>query len=108
MEKHTVLIVDDDEGIRTQMKWALTQEYDVLMAEDRASALDLLTKAKPCVVTLDLGLPPVPGGTDEGYQALSEMLQIDPSLKVLVITGQHDKQNGMEAIGQGAFDFFPK
>jgi two-component system NtrC family response regulator len=108
MEKHTVLIVDDDEGIRTQMKWALNQEYEVLMAEDRASALDLLTRAKPCVVTLDLGLPPVPGGTDEGFQALSEMLQIDPSLKVLVITGQHDKQNGMEAIGQGAFDFFPK
>lgn len=108
MEKPTVLIVDDDDGVRTQMKWALNPHYNVLLAEDRTSALELLNKAKPCVVTLDLGLPPLPADTSEGFLTLSEMLQVDPSLKVLVVTGQDDKENGMEAIGQGAYDFFAK
>ncbi len=46
--------------------------------------------------------------TREGFLALADLLQLDPLLKVLVITGQGEKENGMEAIGQGAFDFFSK
>src|SRR5262245_3138432 len=108
MEKPRILIVDDDDELRSQMRWALNSKYDVLMAEDRNSALDVVKKEKPGVVTLDLGLPPSPGDTREGFLALSEMLQFDPLLKVLVITGQGEKENGMEAIGQGAYDFLPK
>jgi two-component system NtrC family response regulator len=107
MEKPRVLIVDDDDDVRTQMKWALNENYDVLLAEDRAGALKLLG-SKPHVVTLDLGLPPFPGDTREGFLALSDLLQFDPLIKVLVITGQGEKENGIEAIGQGAFDFFSK
>jgi len=107
-DKHKILIVDDDDDVRTQMKWALNQEYDILLAEDRASALRLMTQEQPSAVTLDLGLPPSPGDTREGFMALSEMLQLDPLLKVIVITGQDEKQNGIEAIGQGALDFFCK
>jgi len=108
MEKPRILIVDDDDELRSQMRWALNSKYDVLMAEDRNSALDVVRKERPGVVTLDLGLPPSPGDTREGFLALSEMLQCDPLLKVLVITGQGEKENGMEAIGQGAYDFLPK
>src|SRR5438094_9528477 len=108
MDKPKVLIIDDDDDVRSQMKWALTQHYDVLLAEDRPSALQLLKKNKPDVVTLDLGLPPSPGDTREGFLALADMLQADPLLKVLVITGQGEKNNGMEAIGQGAYDLFCK
>ena len=58
MDKPRILIVDDDDEVRTQMKWALTERYDILLAEDRPSALKLLTQDRPNVVTLDLGLPP--------------------------------------------------
>jgi len=108
MEKTRILIVDDDDEVRTQMKWALNSHYDVLLAEDRQAGLELLKRDKPGVVTLDLGLPPSPGDTREGFLALTDMLQVDPLLKILVVTGQDEKENGMEAIGLGAYDFFCK
>jgi two-component system NtrC family response regulator len=108
MDRPRVLIVDDDDEVRTQMKWALNSQYEVSLAEDRPTALALLSKQRPNVVTLDLGLPPSPGDTTEGFLALADMLQLDPLLKVLVITGQNERKNGIEAIGQGAYDFFSK
>ena len=72
--KMKLLIVDDDESILTQMKWALARDYTVVLAEDRHSALEAVRKEHPAVVTLDLGLPPHPGGIEEGLQALAEML----------------------------------
>jgi two-component system NtrC family response regulator len=108
MVRPKILIVDDDDELRTQMRWALNSRYDIFLAENREGAMDILKREKPGVVTLDLGLPPSPGDTREGFLALSEMLQVDPLLKILVITGQGEKENGMEAIGQGAYDFLPK
>jgi two-component system NtrC family response regulator len=108
MDRPRILIVDDDDEVRAQMRWALNSRYDVLLAEDRGSALDVLKRESPGVVTLDLGLPPSPGDTREGFLALSEMLQLNPLVKVLVITGQSEKENGLEAIGQGAYDFLAK
>jgi two-component system NtrC family response regulator len=108
MDKPGILIIDDDDEVRTQMKWALRQQYDVLLAEDRQSALKQLKEHRPAVVTLDLGLPPSPGDTREGFAALADLLHSDPSLKVIVITGQGEKSNGVQAIAQGAYDFFCK
>src|SRR6266699_5636417 len=108
MEKPTILIVEDDDEVRSQMRWALAQQYDVLLAEDRPSALQILKQHRPAVVTLDLGLPPSPGDTREGFLTLADLLQSDPSLKIVVITGQDEKENGIQAIGQGAHDFFCK
>src|SRR5215831_15645898 len=108
MDKPTILIVEDDDEVRTQMKWALAQQYDVLLAEDRQSALETMRQHKPAVVTLDLGLPPSRGDTREGFSALADLLPSDPALKIIVITGQDEKGNGMHAIGQGAYDFFCK
>jgi two-component system NtrC family response regulator len=108
MDKPRILIIDDDDEVRTQMKWALRQQYDVLLAEDRQGALKQLKEHRPAVVTLDLGLPPSPGDTREGFAALADLLHSDPSLKVIVITGQGEKSNGVQAIAQGAYDFFCK
>jgi two-component system NtrC family response regulator len=69
-----LLIVDDEEDIRTQMKWALAQEYTVGLAEDRRSAMEVVEREKPVVVTLDLGLPPRPADAEEGFATLSEIL----------------------------------
>ena len=108
VEKQKLLIIEDDEFVRNQMKWALSDQHDVQLAEDRKTALALLKEHRPPVVTLDLGLPPSPGDTTEGFLTLSEMIQADPLVKVIVITGQGEQQNALEAIGIGAFDFFCK
>src|ERR1035438_4526703 len=103
-----LLIVDDDEEIRTQMKWALAADYDVALAEDRASALEMFRTLQPMVVLLDLGLPPNPNNPEEGLAILSELLGINPLVKVVIASGQSEKANALRAIGSGAYDFLTK
>jgi len=103
-----LLIVDDDEEIRTQMKWALAKDYDVSLAEDRPTALETFRTAQPSVVLLDLGLPPNPGNPEEGLLALSELLALDRLVKVVIVSGQGERENAMRAIGAGAYDFLSK
>jgi two-component system NtrC family response regulator len=106
--KPKLLIVDDDEVIRTSMKWALEPDYDLLLAVDRPSALEHFRAARPPVVLLDLGLPPHAGDPDEGLAALSELLAIERLAKVVIISGQGEKENVLRAIGAGAYDFLTK
>lgn len=108
MKKTGLLLVEDDEDIRTQMKWALASDYEVLTAGDRASALATFTSARPLVTLLDLGLPPRPNEPDEGLAALSAILAIDPLAKVIIVSGQGEKQNALRAVGAGAYDFLCK
>jgi len=103
-----LLIVDDDEEIRTQMKWALAKDYEILLAENRASALETFRSARPSVVLLDLGLPPQPGNPEEGLAALSELLEVNRWAKIIIVTGQSEKQVALRAIGMGATDFLCK
>jgi two-component system NtrC family response regulator len=107
-DKPKLLVVEDDSSIATQMKWALAQDYEVLLAEDRSGALEVFVKQRPIVVTLDLGLPPHPGEAKEGFLALAEILSEDSMAKVIVITGQGEKGHALKAIGEGAYDFFCK
>ncbi len=106
--KPALLIVDDDEEIRSQMKWALAQSYEVTLAEDRATAVDAFTRLRPLVVLLDLGLPPAPGEPTEGLATLAELRALDPLVKIVIVSGQSEKQNALRAIGEGAYDFLPK
>ena len=108
MAKTRLLIVDDDEDICTQMKWALGDGYELLMAGDRAGALAAFTADRPTVTLLDLGLPPRPNGPEEGLAVLSAVLALDPLAKVIVVSGQGDKQNALRAVGAGAYDFLCK
>jgi len=103
-----LLIVDDDEEIRTQMKWGLSQDYDVVLAEDRSGALAAFRESQPQVVLLDLGLPPHPGSPEEGLAALSEILSQNRFTKIIIISGQGEKANALQAVGTGAYDFLAK
>jgi len=107
MEKNKLLIVEDDEDVRKQMKWALANDYSVLMAEDRPSAMEIVRKESPEVITLDLGLPPHPAEASEGFAALSNILETTRS-KVIVITGRAEKEYALKAISLGAYDYFSK
>jgi two-component system NtrC family response regulator len=106
--KPKLLIVDDDDEIRTQMKWALSSEYDICAAADRASALETFRTHQPAVALLDLGLPPRPGTPEEGLATLSDLLAADVACKVVIISGQGDKEVALQAIGSGAYDFLVK
>ena len=108
MTKTRLLIVEDDEDISTQMKWALAADYEVLMAGDRAGAVTAFTANSPTVTMLDLGLPPRPNEPEEGLALLSELLTLDSTAKVIVVSGQGDKQNALRAVGAGAYDFLCK
>jgi two-component system, NtrC family, response regulator len=106
--KPRILIVDDDEAIRTQMKWALNEHYEVHFAEDRKAAVEAFEVNLPAATLLDLGLPPRPNECDEGMTVLSDILAIDNTAKVIIISGQSEKQNAIEAVGAGAYDFLCK
>jgi two-component system, NtrC family, response regulator len=106
--KTRVLIVDDDEDISAQMKWALADGYEVFTAGDRSGALAAFSEHRPAATLLDLGLPPRPNEPEEGFAALAGILALEPLAKVIVVTGQGDKQNALRAVGAGAYDFLSK
>lgn len=105
--RRTLLIVEDDPALQKQMRWAF-DAFDTVVADDRESAIAQLRRHEPAVVTMDLGLPPAPDSVDEGLRLLGEMLDLAPNTKVIVLTGQHDRDNAVRAVGMGAYDFFAK
>jgi putative PEP-CTERM system response regulator len=102
-----LLIVEDDEGLQRQLRWAY-DNYDVIVAGDRASAIDMLRQHEPDVVTLDLGLPPDPDGVEEGFATLREILRLKPDTKVIVASGHGERTSALRAISSGAYDFYAK
>lgn len=105
---HKILIVDDDDALRRQMKWALQDGYAVLEAGDRQEAVRVFSAERPRVVLLDLGLPPRANDTSEGMKTLADLLELSPQTKVIIVTGQSEKEHALEAIGNGAYDFLTK
>jgi two-component system, NtrC family, response regulator len=103
-----LLLVDDDDEIRDQMKWALASDYEIFEAADRAGALTHVRQIRPPVILLDLGLPPDVDGASEGLAILRESLNMNPLAKVIVITGNSDRAKAMTAIESGAYDFIEK
>jgi two-component system NtrC family response regulator len=102
-----LLIVEDDEGLQRQLKWAY-DGYRVVAAGNRAEAIEALRLHEPKVVTLDLGLPPDPDGVEEGFATLREILRLKPDTKVIVATGHGARESALKAIALGAYDFYKK
>ena len=102
-----LLVVEDDLGLQKQLQWCFEQ-YDVLLARDRESALDQIGRHSPPVVTLDLGLPPDANGSQEGFATLEQILSFAPDTKVIIVTGNNDRDNAVRAVGMGAYDFYYK
>ena len=102
-----LLLVEDDPGLRSQLRWAL-DGFEVHLAEDRDNAIRIFEEVQPPVVVLDLGLPPDPNGASEGLATLEEILSCRPNTKVIVSSGNEERVNAVEAIRIGAYDFYPK
>lgn len=105
--KPKLLIVEDDEGLQAQLKWAY-EDFDVVIAGTREAALTALRSDEPAVVTLDLGLPPDPDGTSEGFAVLEAIMALKPDTKVIVASGHGARESALRAIEQGAYDFYQK
>jgi two-component system, NtrC family, response regulator len=108
MAVEKLLIVDDNPEIRQQLKWGLNSDFHVLMAADGKEALATFRAESPRVVVLDLGLPPHADSSVEGFRCLEEMLQIRPSAKIIMLTGNNERENALRAMRLGAFDFYAK
>jgi two-component system, NtrC family, response regulator len=106
MEK--IVIVEDNQEIRSQLSWGLASEYEVFVASNRVEALTLIKKHAPKVITLDLGLPPDETGCEEGFRCLEEILCRIPTAKVIMITGNGERENALRAVQNGAYDYYSK
>ncbi|HXS31868.1 MAG TPA: response regulator, partial [Steroidobacteraceae bacterium] len=102
-----LLIVEDDAALRSQLKWSF-EGFELFFAENRQQAIAALRQHEPQVVLQDLGLPPDAEGTAEGFATLSEILELAPATKVIVVTGNNDRDNAVRAVSLGAYDFYQK
>ncbi len=106
-DKKSLLVIEDDPGLQRQLRWSF-DSYEVLVAGDRESALALVRRHEPAVITMDLGLPPDPDGASEGLATLEQILELATDAKVIVLTGNRDHGNALKAIAAGAYDFHQK
>jgi DNA-binding NtrC family response regulator len=106
MEK--ILVVEDVQSVRDQLKWGLGSDYVILQGGDRQQAMELFLNHAPKVVTLDLGLPPDPEGTSVGFSCLESMMESRPWTKVVVVTGKDDRETTKRALSCGAYDYCHK
>ena len=106
--KRRLLVVEDDAGLQRQMRWCFDDDIDVEVADDYASALAVVRRQEPQVLTLDLGLPPDPGGSSEGFRLLESLRELRPEIKVIVVTGREEHDHAIRAIALGADDCYEK
>lgn len=104
----SLLLVDDSQDIREQLKWGLKPFYRIFEADNREQAVEALQREKVGLVTLDLGLPPDAEGASEGLKALEQLIGMNSHVKVVVITGNQDRANALKAVELGAYDFLDK
>ena len=107
MTKPKLLIVEDDEGLCRQYRWALPQ-YELLVVHARPQALAVAQKEQPAAAIMDLGLPPDPDGVSEGFATLEGLARQNPDMKVVVATSHGDREHALRAINSGAYDFCEK
>lgn len=102
-QRFTVLVVDDDEGVRDSLKVILEDEYDVWEADGGKRALEVFMNMKPDLVFLDMVLPDM-----GGIEVLEKMNLMCPLTPVVIFTAYSNITNAFQAIESGASDYIPK
>jgi DNA-binding NtrC family response regulator len=108
--KPELLLIDDDPIIVDTLSLVLQSDYLVYSAESRQKVKKLIQglKSIPSLALVDLGLPPLPHNPDEGFALIDELISYNPNMKILVLSGQSEKENIQHALTLGAVDFVPK
>jgi len=105
--KQKLLIVEDDIGLQSQLRWHFDQ-YEVILAGTREEAITAIRLHEPPIILQDLGLPPDEEGVDEGFRSIREISNLSPTSKIIVMTGNADYENAVRAVAMGAYDFYQK
>ena len=105
--KPILLIIEDDSGLQSQLRWHFDQ-YETVVADNRQDAIAALRLHEASVIIQDLGLPPDEDGVDEGFKCIQDILRISPNSKIIVMTGKTDRDNALRAVAMGAYDFYQK
>ncbi|OGL42049.1 MAG: PEP-CTERM-box response regulator transcription factor [Candidatus Schekmanbacteria bacterium GWA2_38_11] len=108
MKKGKVLLVEDDQNTRNQLKWAFSDGYKVFLAEDRENSINIFQNENPQIVLLDLSLSAYEEGEVEGLIILDKMIYLNPKVKIIVVTANEDEKNALKAIKMGAYDYYLK
>ena len=106
-DRKVLLVIEDDPGLQKQLKWTF-ESYQVIIAGNKSEAIAALSRYMPSVVTLDLGLPPDPANASVGLEILKDIIKLAPATKVIVVTGNDDRENAILAVAIGAYDFYQK
>jgi len=104
--KKKILIIDDEEGIRDQFKWSLKQEYEVLVAGNAEEGIELFKSEHPDLVVSDIALSE--NGDQDGLQLFEDIQLLDSKAKVIIITGNEQRELAIKAVQMGAYDFYKK
>ena len=109
-DKPTLLLVDDDPLIAESLGFLLRKTYQVIVADSRSKAFELLSTEgrHPDIALIDLGLPPTPHKPDEGFELVRELIAQPGDMKILVLSGQDNDVNIQHALRLGAVDFIAK
>jgi DNA-binding NtrC family response regulator len=106
--KPRILIVDDDAAITQQLFWTLSDDYDVVIANDMQTAVRRATIYEPAVSILDLHLPPAVESTEVGLRVLEFIKAHFPESKVLVISAVSGAETQRACYAYGADGFLKK
>ncbi|MCH8956989.1 PEP-CTERM-box response regulator transcription factor [candidate division KSB1 bacterium] len=104
--KKKILIIDDEEGIRDQFKWSLKQDYKVLVAGNAEEGIELFKSEHPDLVVSDIALSE--NGDQDGLQLFEDIQLLDSKVKVIIITGNEQRELAFKAVQMGAYDFYKK
>ena len=102
-KKPSVLICDDEEGVRESFRVFLADDYQLLFAKTGIEALELLKTRAPDALLLDLKMP-----KQHGMEILKQAKQLRPELPVIIVTGYQSVEMAQEALRNGAADYIPK
>lgn len=105
MNKTKLLLVEDNQGLREQLKWALTDLYNVYEADSMDACCAVFDSCCPTIVCLDMGLDNIP---DRGMEIIDWLITKKRDIKIIVITANTNEKLGPESIRKGAFDFLSK
>lgn len=101
--KRSILVCDDEEGIRESLKLILEKDYDVIFAESGDEAIQKMKASPVDIVILDIKMP-----KKDGLETLKELKNINPSSKVIIATGYKSADIAQEAMKLGASDYIVK
>jgi putative PEP-CTERM system response regulator len=107
MQRHKLIIVDDDLFLQEQLSWALRDDFDLIQCNDRESALKAAASERPDLVLLDLHLPPT-NALSDGLRNISEIRRANPEMVIIVMTGDENTETPLLAVEAGAYDYFRK